>query len=98
MREHRYFVYLLASKPWGTLYVGVTNDLARRIEEHRNGEVPGFTQKYDVKRLVWWEEYRDIGEAIAQEKRMKAWRRVWKCKLIEEKNPRWDDLFPAVAG
>ena len=96
MREHRYFVYLLASKPWGTLYVGVTNDLIRRVTEHREGKVPGFTKTYDVKRLMWFEECRDIGDAIAREKRLKAWRRRWKCALIEEKNPHWEDLYPSI--
>jgi putative endonuclease len=96
MRDHRYFVYMLASKAQGTLYVGVTNDLARRVTEHREGAVPGFTRKYEVHRLVWFEEFGDINEAIVQEKRLKRWHRDWKRSLIEEKNPHWSDLYPAL--
>ena len=98
MRDHRYFVYLLASGPRGVLYVGVTNNLARRVEEHRQGKVPGFTRNYQVKKLVWFEEHGDIHAAIAREKRLKRWRRGWKIALVEEKNPGWVDLFTAVAG
>ena len=93
MREHLYFVYMLASKPQGTLYVGVTNNLLRRVSEHRAGMVPGFTKKYDVKMLVWYERHGDINEAIAREKRLKRWRRDWKRRLIEEDNPRWADRY-----
>jgi len=96
MRDHEYFVYMLASRPHGTLYVGVTNDLARRITEHKEGTVPGFTKKYDVSNLVWFEEFGDIQEAIAKEKRLKRWRRDWKRSLIEEENPHWTDLYPAL--
>jgi putative endonuclease len=98
MRDHRYFVYMLASKPQGTLYVGVTNDLQRRVEEHREGAVPGFTKKYAVHRLVWFEEFGAVQEAIAQEKRLKHWRRDWKRNLIEKDNPQWADLYPALFG
>ena len=98
MREHRYFVYFLASKPHGTLYVGVTNDLARRVAEHREGLVPGFTKKHSVHILVWFEEYGDINDAIAQEKRLKRWRRDWKRSLIERDNPHWVDLYPRLVG
>ena len=97
-RERRYFVYLLASKPQGTLYVGVTNDLLRRAVEHRDGQVPGFTSKYDVKRLVWFEQHGRIEDAIAREKRLKRWRRDWKIALIEEGNPHWHDLLPGLIG
>jgi putative endonuclease len=96
MRDHRYFVYMLASKPQGTLYTGVTNDLMRRVYEHREGLVPGFTKKYAVKTLVWYEEFGDIHDAIAQEKRIKRWQRDWKKNLIERDNPHWTDLYPAV--
>ena len=96
MREHLYFVYMLASKPQGTLYVAVTNDLLRRVCEHRAGVVPGFTKKYDVKMLVWYERHGDINEAIAREKRLKRWRRDWKRRLIEEDNPRWADRYPEL--
>lgn len=98
MRDHRYFVYMLASKPQGTLYVGVTNDIIRRVAEHRQNLVPGFTKKYGVHLLVWFEEYGDINAAIAQEKRLKRWRRDWKRSLIEQQNPHWADLFPALVG
>jgi putative endonuclease len=98
MRDHRYFVYMLASKSQGTLYVGVTKELARRVTEHREGAVSGFTKKYGVHRLVWFEEFGDIHEAIAMEKRLKRWRRDWKRSLIENENPHWADLFPALAG
>ena len=87
-----YYVYMMASKRNGTLYIGVTNDLARRVEEHRQGTVSGFTKRYNVHRLVYYEEHRDVEEAIAREKRMKKWRRVWKINLIEDVNPDWHDL------
>jgi len=96
MRDHLYFVYILASKPQGTLYVGVTNDLVRRVAEHRAGEVQGFTKKYDVKMLVWYERHGDINEAILREKRLKRWHRDLKRSLIEQDNPRWADLYPAL--
>jgi putative endonuclease len=96
MRDHCYFVYMLASKPHGTLYVGVTNDVMRRAHEHKEGLVPGFTKKYGVKSLVWFESYGDIYEAIAQEKRIKRWRRDWKKNLIERDNPHWTDLYLAL--
>ena len=95
-REHHYYVYLLASRPHGTLYCGVTNDLHRRMLEHRESKVAGFTQKYAVHRLVWFEEHGDIEEAIAREKAIKKWRRAWKIKLIETDNPMWDDLATAI--
>jgi putative endonuclease len=91
-REHRYFVYMMASARNGTLYIGVTNDMARRCYEHREGLVPGFTKKYDVKILVWFEEHGDIREAILREKRIKKWERAWKLRLIESVNPAWNDL------
>ncbi|MBN9558989.1 MAG: GIY-YIG nuclease family protein [Alphaproteobacteria bacterium] len=96
MRERLYFVYMLASKPQGTLYTGVTNDLIRRVLEHREGLVPGFTKRYGVKMLVWYERHGDIREAIAREKRLKRWRRDWKRSLIEEDNPHWADLYPEL--
>ena len=96
MRDHEYFVYMLASKPQGTLYVGVTNDLMRRVYEHKAGAVPGFTMKYGVKKLVWFESFGDINDAIAQENRLKRWRRDWKKNLIERDNPHWIDLYPGL--
>lgn len=91
-----YFVYLLASKPYGTLYAGVTNDLVARVYQHREGEAVGFTKRHDVKRLVWFERHRDVNEAIAREKKLKRWRRAWKIALIEEGNPHWEDLYPKL--
>lgn len=87
-----YAVYLLARKRDGTLYLGVTNDLSRRVWEHRSKAVPGFSARYGVDRLVWYELYDRIDEAIAREKAMKKWRRAWKVALIEEANPTWTDL------
>jgi putative endonuclease len=91
-KEHRYFVYILASARNGTLYVGVTNDLAIRSEQHRDETLEGFTKKYGVHMLVWFEEHGDIQDAIAHEKRIKKWRRAWKLELIEKTNPDWRDL------
>ena len=85
-------VYLLASRRNGTLYVGVTSDLAARMNHHRMGAVPGFTQEYDVKLLVWFEQHATMDEAIAREKRIKKWNRAWKLELIEKDNPEWRDL------
>ena len=88
---HSYFAYILASKS-GTLYVGVTNDLSRRVEEHGQKLIPGFTAKYDINRLVWFEEFPDIREAIGREKQIKGWRRSKKEDLIYTINPTWKDL------
>ena len=87
------FVYIMASRKGGTLYTGVTADLSRRVWEHRYKMLPGFTSKYDVTRLVWYRGYDDITEAIAEEKRIKGWRRRWKIELIEGMNPDWKDLY-----
>lgn len=89
-------VYILASKRNGTLYIGVTSDLRKRIWEHREGFVDGFTKKYSVHRLVYYELFADMYNAITREKRLKKWRRAWKIRLIEEKNPRWDDLWQQI--
>ena len=97
MRDRTYYVYLLASRPNGTLYCGVTNDLARRIAEHRSGTGNSFTRRYNVFRLVWFEPHTDISEAILREKRIKGWRRAWKIDLIESGNPLWHD-FTAECG
>ena len=88
-----YWVYILASRPRGTLYVGVTNDLLRRVTEHRDGLVEGFTRDYDIKMLVYFEPHDSVTEAIAREKRIKRWARAWKIDLIRSKNPDWRDLF-----
>lgn len=88
-----YYIYILASGRNGTLYVGVTNDLVRRVSEHKNGDADGFTKKYKVNRLVWFDETSDITAAIQREKTMKRWRREWKLNVIEEMNPQWHDLY-----
>ena len=97
-REHRYFVYLLASQRHGTLYVGVTGNLVRRIDEHKEDLREGFTKKYGVHQLVWFEEFGLIHDAILREKRIKKWRRAWKLELIEKTNPDWEDLYPTLFG
>ena len=91
-----YFVYILASQRNGTLYVGVTNDLVRRIYEHREKLIEGFTSQYNVTRLVWFDQTASIEEAIAHEKRLKRWQREWKIALIEKTNPNWDDLYESI--
>ena len=88
-----YFVYILASKQNGTLYVGVTSDLLRRIYEHKNDLVEGFTKKYSVHNLVYFEQIPDIKVAIQREKQIKKWNRQWKLELIEKENPEWKDLY-----
>ena len=93
MKERRSYVYILASRRNGTLYTGVTTDLLRRVHEHREGATPGFTQRYGVKTLVWYEAHGDVVEAIAREKTIKRWRRAWKLALIEAMNPDWLDLW-----
>ena len=95
-RALNYFVYIAASQPQGTLYIGVTNDLRRRIQEHRNGEGSAFAKRYSVTRLVWFEHHSDISAAIQREKSLKRWRRDWKLNLIERDNPHWQDLYPAL--
>ena len=87
-----YYVYILASKRNGTLYIGVTNDLARRVREHREGLVPGFTKTYGVKMLVYYEAFGDITQAIRREKRLKKYKREWKMNLIQQNNIEWRDL------
>jgi len=91
-----YFVYMLASKRNGTLYVGVTNDLSRRSWEHREKKVPGFTKRYGVDILVWYEIHDDIDQAIIREKQIKGWNRAWKLRLIEKNNSGWNDLAPGL--
>jgi putative endonuclease len=92
-----YFVYILASRRNGTLYVGVTSDLVRRMTEHKGKFVPGFTRRYAVDKLVYFEEYASILEARAREHTLKRWNRVWKLALIEKANPRWRDLTDELA-
>ncbi len=91
-----YFVYILASKKNGTLYIGVTNHLGRRIYEHKYNLISGFTKKYSIHLLVYYEIFDDIKLAIQREKQLKNWRRDWKIKLIEAKNPGWEDLYKKI--
>ena len=93
-----YFVYILASRKNGTLYIGVTNDIARRVREHRQGRGSRFVQKYRVTRLVHVETHEEIAQAIQREKTMKEWPRAWKIRLIERDNPQWEDLYDRVNG
>jgi putative endonuclease len=88
----------MASAKNGTLYIGVTPDLLKRVYEHREGLVDGFTKKYGVKTLVYYEEHGDIRDAIEREKRLKAWKRNWKIRIIEETNPTWKDLYDELLG
>jgi len=91
------WVYIMTNRPNGTLYVGVTSDLARRAWEHREGIADGFTKLYGLKRLVYAERYEDIRTAIQREKNLKHWPRAWKVKLILTDNPNWDDLYERLA-
>ena len=90
------FVYIMASRRNGTIYIGVTSDLSKRVWEHREGKTEGFTKRYGCKTLVWFERHETIEAAITREKQMKEWKRAWKLRVIEEKNPDWDDLFELV--
>ena len=89
-------VYILASRPNGTLYIGVTSNLARRVWEHKNNFIKGFTNRYQVHHLVWYEAHHSMESAITKEKAMKKWNRSWKIRLIEERNPEWSDLYQEV--
>ena len=91
-----YYVYLLASQRNGTLYLGVTRDLIRRVYQHKTKATPGFTSQYGVQCLVWFETYDDPTNAITREKEVKKWRRAWKLELIEEANPSWRDLYDDI--
>ena len=90
------FVYLLSSKAYGTLYVGSTFDLLRRVSEHKARAVPGFTAKYGVDRLVWYEAHEALEGALIRERQIKKWKRDWKINLIESQNPQWIDLYPTL--
>ena len=94
--DKQYYVYILASKRNGTLYIGVTSNLAQRVWQHKHCQVEGFTKKYNVKSLVYYEIHGNAERAIIIEKRIKKWRRSWKLKLIEGKNPKWKDLFKEI--
>jgi len=90
------FVYIMTNRPNGTLYLGVTNDVARRAYEHREGLSEGFARRYGLKRLVWYERHETIASAIQRETTMKHWPRAWKVRLILELNPSWDDLYETL--
>jgi putative endonuclease len=93
MDQKTYFVYILASNKYGTLYVGVTSDLLSRIYQHKDEWFEGFTKKYGVKKLVYYEQHLDVSQAILREKQIKKWRRDWKINLIERDNPHWVDIY-----
>ena len=95
--DRPFYVYLLASRRHGTLYIGITNDLLRRVHEHKSKAVSGFTAAHDVDRLVYFEVYDDPETAISREKQLKKWRRDWKVRLIEETNPDWHDLSATLS-
>jgi len=97
VRECLYYVYILGSRVGGTLYIGVTNDLVRRVYEHKENLVKGFTKRYGVGLLVYFEQFGEVAAAIQREKQLKKWKRASKIQLIEEKNPNWDDLYPTIA-
>jgi putative endonuclease len=92
MRNYDYWVYILTNKRRTTLYIGITNNITRRLNQHRSGEIEGFTRRYHLNRLVWIEHFRDVRDAIACEKKLKGWRRKRKVALIESANPRWFDV------
>ena len=92
----KYYVYILANKKNGTIYIGVTGDLVKRVYEHKNNIVEGFTQKYGVHKLVYYEDTEDIHGALSREKNIKKWKRLWKLDLIESFNPEWKDLYDCL--
>ena len=95
--EKQFYVYILASKRNGTLYTGVTSNLIKRIWQHKNELLEGFSKKYKVKNLVYYEVHNNVGSALTREKQIKKWRRAWKLRLIEEKNPEWKDLYKEIS-
>jgi putative endonuclease len=94
--DRSFFVYMMTSRPHGPLYTGVTGNLVRRVHEHRTGAVPGFTSRYGLGRLVWFETTENAEAAIRREKRLKKWNRAWKIDLITQTNPDWRDLWPDI--
>lgn len=94
--EKQFFVYMMASQKIGTIYIGVTSDLKKRVWEHKNKIADGFTKEYEVDRLVWYEPHESAEAAITKEKQMKEWKRDWKIKRVEEINPNWNDLYDRV--
>ena len=96
--DKAYYVYILASRRNGTLYIGVTSDLPRRVWEHKEGFVSGFTKEHSIKTLVWHEQHDNPEAAITREKQIKKWNRAWKVELIEAQNPYWNDLYPEITS
>jgi putative endonuclease len=96
MNSNQYFIYIITNKKQGVLYIGVTNNLIKRIYEHKQELVKGFTKKYKLKKLVYFEIYDDVNEAILREKRLKKWNRDWKIELIEKTNKNWIDLYEEI--
>lgn len=94
--EKQFYVYILASKPYGTLYTGVTSNLKQRVWQHKQGMIDGFTKKYDIKALVYYEIHPSAESAISREKKIKRWKRAWKIDLIENKNSGWTDLYNSI--
>jgi len=94
----RFYVYILCSKRNGTLYTGITSDLIKRIYEHKNNLVNGFTKRYNVHNLVWYEMHESIESAFNREKQIKKWKRAWKIKMIEQNNPEWKDLYEMICS
>ena len=92
-----FYVYILASRRNGTLYIGMTDNLIQRVWMHRNGALPGFTRKYGVKTLVWYEQYESRESALTRERQMKRWNRTWKLQVTERMNPRWADLYDQLS-
>jgi putative endonuclease len=93
-----YYTYIMASKRNGTLYIGVTSDLIKRVFQHKNNQAKGYTSRYKVHQLVYFEQHEDVAAAIHREKRLKEWQRKWKLALIEISNPRWTDLYDEITG
>jgi putative endonuclease len=93
-----YYVYVLASRRNGTLYIGVTNDLVRRVYDHKNGTMEGFAKTYGIHTLVYYETYTNVHDALTREKRLKKWKRQWKIDLIEKENPDWKDLYSRIVS
>lgn len=96
MHEKRFYVYILTNKPYGVFYIGITSSLAKRVYEHRQGVVEGFSKRYHLKMLVYYEIFEDAPNAIAREKRLKRWPRQWKIEAIMKMNPEWNDLYEQI--
>jgi len=96
MKEYNYYIYILANKKNGTLYIGVTNNILKRTFEHKDKKIDGFTKKYGISKLVYYEHYKDIESAITREKYLKKWNRKWKINLIEKENKNWEDLYEKI--